>query len=42
MSYLQNMNKSNLTFDTMIMYRHDNYINASEENDCVLMMLFED
>ena len=42
MSYLQNMNKSNSTFDTMIMYRHDNYINASEENDCVLMMLFED
>ena len=42
MSYLQNMNKSNLTFDTMIMYRQDNYRNAFEEKDCVLMMVFEE
>ena len=34
--------KSNLIFDTRIMYRHDNYRNDFEENDCVLMMLFEE
>ena len=34
-----NMNKSNLTLDTMIMYRQDNYRNAFKQYARVLMML---